>query len=226
MGAVRAIGNLCHPENLLISLQNGISHLEELIKMTDPPHWAAGVTALGANLRDEGEVIYAGSGLSRFGFLQKNFALKHLLNRAVSIFNACGLQAECSGEIERHIWGKLMINAAINALTVIHDCPNGDLIQNEHLMHTMHKVINEAAAVAKRKGIHIAGDPVAETVKVCQATASNISSMLQDVRRRRPTEIDAINGAIVRMAERFNIPAPVNSELTAKVKKIERSYRN
>jgi 2-dehydropantoate 2-reductase len=226
--AVKAIRDLFHSENLLITLQNGISHLEELTKRTDSPNWAAGVTALGANLKREGEVVFAGSGISRFGFLHwESPALKqkHLLQRAVAVFNRCGLQAEFSEEIERHIWGKLLINAGINALTAIHDCPNGDLLLNENRMRTMHEAINEAAGVARRKGVQIEGDPMSEAVKVCRATAANISSMLQDVRRRRPTEIDAINGAIVRLAEHFKIPAPVNTMLTGKVKEIERSYK-
>jgi len=170
-------------------------------------------------------VVFAGSGKSRFGFLKNGDEIqRRLLQSAALALNLCGFGAEVAENIEAYIWEKLLINVGINALTAIHDCRNGDLLTVGNRRNTMQAAVLEAAAVAKAKGILLPADPVGKTFAVCKATAANLSSMLQDVRRHRTTEIDAINGAIVRLAKEFSIRVPVNFSLTEQVKKIERSF--
>jgi 2-dehydropantoate 2-reductase len=111
----------------------------------------------------------------------------------------------------------------VNALTAIYDCPNGKLLALPKAREMMRLAVLEAAAVAEACGVKISPDPVGRTLAVCRATAGNISSMLQDVRQGRGTEIEAINGEIVRLAATFNIPAPVNKRLTALVLNISPS---
>ena len=84
--------------------------------------------------------------------------------------------------------------------------------------------VREAEPIARAQGIQILADPVAVTLEVCKQTGQNISSMLQDVRHGRPTEIDSINGAIIKAARQLHIPVPVNEELVGKVKNIEKNY--
>jgi 2-dehydropantoate 2-reductase len=76
--------------------------------------------------------------------------------------------------------------------------------------------------VAQKLGIQVSPDPLAGVMEVCRATATNISSMLQDIRAGRPTEIEAINGAVVRLAESLQLPVPVNEELLRQVRALER----
>jgi len=223
--ALQNVHSLLHEANLLIALQNGIGHLEIIDRDFPTLVWAAGVTALGANLRKSGEVVFAGSGKSRFGFLKDSTEKqRRLLRKAVLALNECGFEAEVAENIEAYIWEKLLINVGINALTAIHDCRNGELLTNKNWRNTLQAAVLEAAAVAKAKGILLPADPVDKTLAVCNATAANFSSMLQDVRRHRPTEIDAINGAIVRVAEKLSLKVPVNIALTEQVKEIERSF--
>ena len=218
-------GGLLHDSNLLITLQNGISHPAIIGRFFPSICWAAGVTAMGANLRSACEVVHAGSGKSRFGFLQHCPARQQLLlRRAVAALNDCGFDSEVSRNIEARIWEKLLINVGINALTAIHECRNGDLLNDANRRNTLRAAVLEAAAVAEAKGIKLPRDPVEHTIAVCKATAANLSSMLQDVRRRRRTEIDAINGAIVGLGRELSIKVPVNALLTEQVKKIERTY--
>lgn len=224
--ALHHLRPLLHAGNLLITLQNGITHLELLREgLGHEKAWAAGVTALGAHLRAPGEVVFAGSGLSRFGFIgSTNHVADQLLDRAVTALRLSGFDAEVTESIEQRIWEKLLINVGINALTAIHDLANGRLLENPALVSTMRAATAEAEEVAKGHGIVLTGDSLARTIAVCHATAANISSMLQDVRRRKPTEIEAINGAIVRLAEVLGIEAPVNRSLTAQVKRLEQGY--
>ena len=180
---------------------------------------------MGANLRATGEVIFAGSGLSRFGFIESASDIARLLlDRAVDALKKSRFDAEVTDSIEQRIWEKLIINAGINALTAIHDLANGRLLDDPAITATMQAATAEAENVARALGVILADDSFTKTVAVCQATAANVSSMLQDIRRHRRTEIDAINGAIVRLGEKMGVDVPVNRRLTEQVKTIERSY--
>lgn len=137
----------------------------------------------------------------------------HKLAEAAALLNRAGLKSEISPDIKAELWRKLVINAGINALTVIYDCPNGALLEIPPARRTMAAAVIEAAAVAAACGFPLGEDPVALTEEVCRRTAGNISSMLQDSRRGRPGEIAAINGEIVRRAARCGLAVPVNREL-------------
>jgi 2-dehydropantoate 2-reductase len=137
---------------------------------------------------------------------------------------AAGLETEAVTDILDHIWGKLLINVGINALTAIQNCPNGHLLKSAELKKCLAGAVREAAEVAKAKGVCLTEDPVAATLEVCKATGKNISSMLQDVRNKRLTEIDAINGAVIAEARLLEIPTPINEELIRQVHVIEKGY--
>ena len=216
---------LLGPDTLLLGLQNGIAHLELLEAVTSTPLVAAGVTALGATLLEPGHVRYAGRGPTRLGFLHPPTADGETrLGQVATMFSAAGLEAEVVVDLKGQIWAKLFVNVGINALTAIHGCRNGELLNMPEVRAQLVKAVREAMAVARAMLIPIVADPVASTLEVCRATAENISSMLQDVRQQRPTEIDAINGAIVEHGHRLQVPVPVNELLVRKVKEIEADY--
>jgi 2-dehydropantoate 2-reductase len=112
------------------------------------------------------------------------------------------------------LWGKLVINAAINPLTALLRISNGKLLVIPEVHELMAEAAREAAIVAARRGVKLPyADPVTAVEDVARKTAANTSSMLQDVLRGTPTEIDAINGAIVQAAEKLGVPTPVNRML-------------
>ena len=120
------------------------------------------------------------------------------------------------------IWTKMLANVAINALTAITGLYNGELLELEETKAVMLKAVDEAVAVAKAMGIKLlVDDPHEFVLGIARATATNKSSMLQDVERGRRTEIDAINGMIVHYGRELGIPTPVNEVLVAAVKGIE-----
>lgn len=211
--------------SLLICFQNGLRHLAVLKEELGKTNWAAGVTAQGATLVRPGHVRHAGRGITRVGFPapQGQDALS-LLKKTATIMTAAGLETEVVTDILDHIWGKLLINVGINALTAILNCPNGHLLESAEAKKRLEGAVREAAEVAKAKGIGLAEDPVAATLEVCKATEKNISSMLQDVRNKRLTEIDAINSAVVAEARLLGIPAPINEGLVRQVQEIEKGY--
>jgi 2-dehydropantoate 2-reductase len=216
---------LAHPDSLLITLQNGIGHLEMLKTEKKLPAIILGVTALGANLVSTGHVRHAGSGLTRIGFLKPaNFARSLLLAKVCNLLNDCGMETAIVDNILDYVWTKLLINAGINALTAIHLCPNGKLLESEDTLNTLTAAVKEGEAVARANGIQVPNDPVAMTIDVCRRTSRNLSSMLQDINKKRRTEIDSINGEIVAAGRKSGIPVPVNEELVNKIKKIEEAY--
>ncbi|MBU0484606.1 MAG: 2-dehydropantoate 2-reductase [Proteobacteria bacterium] len=221
---LQSISSALHDKSLLISFQNGISHLNILQENTLPCQTAIGVTSLGANLVKPGHVKYGGYGLTKIGFAQPGNLADQTLEIAASLFNSSGLDTIVVSDIINHVWSKLLINVGINALTAIHDCPNGQLLELPKAREHLRGAVKEAAAVARALEIKIDHDPIVRCMEVCRATEQNISSMLQDVRRKRPTEIDAINGAIIETASRLGIPAPINRELVGKIKRIEQKY--
>lgn len=233
-GAVRPIlaqiPFLCDKNSLLIAFQNGIGHLAPLAELSADTAWALGVTAQGATLAGPGHVLHRGRGLTRIGLAPQLSAPKDearaKLVRAARALSGAGIETAPVDDILNHVWAKLLINAGINALTVIHDCPNGALLDSPDAVAVMRAAILEGKEVAEKSGIYPGADPLKAAVEVCRATAANISSMLQDVRAKRLTEIDAINGALVRCAAELDIPVPVNRELTRKIKEIERGYDN
>jgi 2-dehydropantoate 2-reductase len=126
-------------------------------------------------------------------------------------FTEAGFQVQTVNDADALIWGKLVINAAINPLTALLHVPNGELLQRPEARKLMGALARETAAVAVANGVHLPfEDAVRAAEDVAQKTAANHSSMYQDVLRGAPTEIDAICGAITQAGEELGIPTPVN----------------
>ena len=142
--------------------------------------------------------------------------------RLADLFIACGLPAEMSDDLDALVWGKLIVNAGINALTALLRVPNGALATTPEARALAEQAACEAVAVAQARGVRLREpDPVAHVLAVAQATGANRSSMLQDVLRGSPSEIATINGAIVREGRRLGVPTPVNDLLTALVQALD-----
>jgi 2-dehydropantoate 2-reductase len=203
---------------LVVTLQNGLGNRELLAAALGDTYVGQGVTALGATLLGLGRVRQAGQGTTVFGSAPDRAGMATL----VDLFNACGLQAELGDDLDGLVWGKLVVNAGINALTALLRVPNGALADNADARALLAGAVAEAAAVAQARGTLLPyGDPLAHTLAVAHSTSANHSSMLQDILRGSPTEIDAINGAVAREGLRLGVPTPINSMLMALVRALE-----
>ncbi len=215
--------SLLSKDTISLFMQNGISHLKPNIKTETPICF--GSTTEGAYLVDTNHVHHAGTGRTSLGFLTKPSpkALRKL-NRLGEIFNEGSLKAEITPAINNVIWEKLLINIGINGLTAIHNCNNGTLLENSELKTRMITAVEEAKRVAEAYDIAFQADPILRVFEVCNKTAGNISSMLQDVRARRKTEIEAINGALISLAEKNKLDCPENQRIVDQIREIETSY--
>ena len=138
------------------------------------------------------------------------------------LFNRAGLETRISDDVDSLLWSKLIVNVGINALTALLRVPNGVLAQTPECDLLMARAVAEAVAVARALSIGLDGERQLERVReVCLRTADNRASMLQDILRGRPTEIDAINGAVVARGRAAGVDTPVNLLLTQLVQALE-----
>ncbi|MER3545320.1 MAG: 2-dehydropantoate 2-reductase [Chloroflexota bacterium] len=209
--AARQAAEWLAPQGLALTLQNGLGNDEVLAASLGAARVALGVTAQGAMLLGPGRVYHAGVGLTHLGVTPLT---RERLAEVGALFRQAGLETHLTENIAGLVWGKLVVNSAINPLTALLRVPNGALLQNERARALMEAVAWETAHVAQAQGIRLPFDDPAERVReVAARTAHNRSSMLQDVLRGAPTEIEAINGAVVRAGQRLGVPTPINATL-------------
>jgi 2-dehydropantoate 2-reductase len=221
--AIKSVKDLIGEETQVITLQNGVGNIQILNDVAGEDRVIGGTTSLGATVLDHGRIKYAGKGETVIG--KANGKVLGPLRDVANVLNKAGLETKVSRDINGVIWSKLIINVGINALAVATRLHNGDLLEYDGTKDIMRAAVQEAVKVAKRKRIKLVyDDPIQKVEGVAKATASNVCSMLQDVLKKRRTEIDFINGAIVRQAKALNIPTPVNEVLTNLIKTIEASY--
>jgi len=203
----------CLPtDGVALTLQNGIGNREILSRHLGGQRVALGVTTIGANLLGPGRVRPAGEGVISLG-------AHPLMGQMAVILRAGGFLVEMSPDPNGLLWGKLVINAAINPITALLGITNGELLERLPARVLLTTVAREAAAVAVAQGVRLPyPDPVVAVETIARRTATNRSSMLQDVARGAPTEIDAICGAIVEAGERTGVQTPANRTLWQLVK--------
>jgi len=209
-------------DTVFLTLQNGLGNEETIRQQVDPRKVILGVTNQGATFLGPGRIRHAGWGKTYIGEFDGKVTPR--MTEIAQLFTSAGIESEVSSNIQSLVWNKLFINVGINAVAAITGLRNGRLLDYPETLRLMEALVSEAVAVARRKGIPIERNP-SETVKaVAEATKENRCSMGQDFDNRRKTEIDAINGAVVREAERLGISVPYNEMITDLVKVIEKGF--
>lgn len=220
-GTLPSLRSLAGNETFVLSLQNGLGNLEALAPAVESKNLFAGATTQGATVVALNHIRHAGGGQTLIGPLGPNQAGAEELAGALA---QAGIEAAATPDTKGMLWSKLVINAAIGPVSVLADRPNGALAENEKWRALLAQAAQEGAAVAAGGGIQLMfADPVKAVLAVCEKTAENISSMLQDIRRGRKTEIEAINGALLRAAAELGMATPANRQLYQAVVDRERS---
>lgn len=221
--AIRSIRGLIHKDTYVLTLQNGVGNVQILNDAFGEGRVIGGVTSHGATVLGWGHIRHAGKGDTIIG--DSSGRVLGPVREIARVLTKAGFDTRISKDIRSLIWSKLIINVGINALTGITRLNNGRLVEYSGTREVMRTAVQEAVRVAKRKRIKIAyDDPIQKVEGVAKATGGNVSSMLQDIRKKRRTEIDFINGAIARHAKALGIPTPANEVLTNLIKTIESSY--
>ena len=208
-------------DTAVLTLQNGLGNIEQIESNLGGRNIIAGTTAQGATLLEPGRIRHAGTGRTVIGELDG--CLSERLSALKCLFDSAGADTDLSENVIGLIWDKLLVNVGINALTAITRQKNGNLLEYEEIERVLESAVLEGVAVAHTKGIALGyEDAVAHAKAVCAATAANKSSMLQDILNKRQTEIETINGAIMKEGAALGVETPANAILYRLIKFFER----
>mgnify|MGYP000022285327 CR=1 FL=1 len=210
-------------DTVVLSLQNGLGHEDILAEVVGQARVLAGKTYAGGVLIGTGHIIAGTQGKdTHIGEL--NGQVTERVTRIAEVFNAAGLLTHVSENIMGTMWDKLLVNVATGALSGITRLTYGELYQLPEIEATAISAVAEAMAVAKAKGIALSvTDPKQPWVKAAAGLPDEFkASMLQSLEKGSITEIDFVNGAVVRWGAKLGVPTPVNLALVACMKGIER----
>lgn len=201
-------------EAIFVSLQNGLGNEEAIAERA--PRVLSAVINQGAIFLEPGVVFHAGERDTYFGPFAGAGAED--VERLAEAFVTAGMAALAVPDVERRLWEKTILNAAVNPVTALLGLRTGELL-DEATERILERIVEESVAVAKAAGIEVGAAAIMEAIRaVARATPDNKSSMLQDLERGKRTEIDAINGAIVERAQRLGVEAPLNDLLSRLVR--------
>jgi 2-dehydropantoate 2-reductase len=219
--AAQSARRIMGPFSRALTLQNGMGNAQTIAEIVGAERVLAGTTAQGATLLGPGRIRHGGSGETHIGSMVGS--CDEFCHEVARKFSRAGIPTTTNEEVNKLIWGKLIINAGINALTTLLKLRNGQLADFQETRELVKMAVKEAVAVAMAAEIKLPyEDAVAKVMETARATAANQSSMLQDILNGRLTEIDAINGALVREGEKWGVSTPVNKMLTLLVRTLEK----
>ncbi len=199
------LAQLIRPGGALLTLQNGLGNAEQLQDQVQAAQLLVGTTTYGAYRDHHGAVNWAGEGSIVFGPWRPEAKLSAQLTQ--SLLSESGLSVELLSDPRPALWQKLAVNLLTNPLTALIGCRNGQLLVQPKLVTCMQQLLEEFLVIAQRAGVTTGTSPFTQEelwaleCGVLQVTAENRSSMLQDCAAQRPTEIDAVTGALLGYAQ-------------------------
>jgi 2-dehydropantoate 2-reductase len=201
-------------KSIIVSLQNGIGSKEIIAKYIPEERIVYGSTSIGATRVNSNTVRLGGMGDIVIGGSKKESVA--VVGR---ILKEAGLNVIITVNPDEAIWKKAIINAGINPLGALLGVPNGEIVKNEYSRMLQEKIVREAVEVANSIGLSFnSNEMVKQTKNVCEKTAKNLCSMLQDVNAKRRTEIDNINGIIIQYGVKNSLPSPYNDAVYCLIK--------
>jgi 2-dehydropantoate 2-reductase len=202
------------PDSLVLCLQNGVDNADRLRAVLPEHEVAAAVVYVATEMAGPGHLKHHGRG-------ELVIEPANGIDRVAAALAAAGVPTEVSPDVRGALWMKLLLNCAYNAISAIAQQPYGENVKGAGIWDVMHDVVDECLAVAKADGVQVPGDPHAATRKLVESMPAQYSSTAQDLARGKPTEIDFLNGYVVRRGQALGVPTPANRVLWALVKLLE-----
>ena len=202
------------PDALVLSLQNGVDNAERLRGVLPQHTVAAAVVYVATEMAGSGHVKHNGRGEL---VIEPTAASSDVAQALI----AAGVPTEVSANVRGALWAKLILNCAYNAVSAITQLPYGKTVAGEGVQALMRDVVAECRAVANADGVQVPGDVDAAIRKIADTMPNQFSSTAQDLARAKRTEIDYLNGFVVRRGEALGVQTPANRVLWALVKLLE-----
>ena len=213
------------PDATVVTVQNGLG-AEGIVRRHGDWPLVSGVTFMSGTRHDDTHVEYILDTETWLG--PYNGIPYDRVEELADLIERSGLKARAFPDLKPAQWSKLIFNATVNAVAALTGLPHDAHFAAEEdfgdLGHLVHALIDEGKAVAAAAGIELLEDPWEMNVLATRRGSAHYPSMLEDVEARRPTEIDLITGALVREAERLNVPAPLHTTLYRLLKAKEASW--
>jgi 2-dehydropantoate 2-reductase len=200
-------------DTLLLTLQNGVDNAERL-RTALTQEVAAAVVYVATEMSGPGHVKHHGRG-------ELVIEPSRTSESVAQMLIAAGVPTEISDNVRGALWAKLILNCAYNALSAIARVPYGQLVQAEGVTDVMRAVVDECLAVAKADGVQVSGDVDAAVRRIAETMPAQYSSTAQDLMRGKRSEIDHLNGLVVRRGAALGVPTPANRVLQVLVKLLE-----
>jgi 2-dehydropantoate 2-reductase len=210
---------------LVVSLQNGVDNVERIRAAGLDP--IAAVVYVASSMPAPGRVKHGGRGDLLIGDLpgREGRPREDAVARVSSWFEAAGVPCRVSPDIQADLWIKLIYNSALNAISAVVRAPYGDIVSIAEPRETVRQLVNECVAVGRAAGVSLSDDDFGEMVlRFAEKVGPVFSSTGQDLDRGKRTEIDALNGFVVRRGAELGVPTPVNQSLLALVKLCEAQF--
>jgi 2-dehydropantoate 2-reductase len=214
--------SVLHKDGWVLTLQNGMGNVEAIARVVPASRILAGTTSHGATMLGPGMIRHAGVGPTVIGAWTGEDLSG--AQKTAECLTRAGIETTVADDVRSVIWNKLLVNVGINAVTALTGIRNGQLLDLESSRWISRTAVDEAVAVARKLGVRVRDDAVSHVFRIAEATAANRSSMGQDVDHRRRTEIGAINGYIVKEAEKLGLPVPVNRTLSGLVETMQEHF--
>ena len=219
--AARIATRVLKPDGCAMTLQNGIGNVEALVEALGAPRVIAGVSMNSAANPEPGRVLYTNAGMTSIGELDGRESER--VRSIAAMLNAVEIPTEIVADPMMYVWRKWVLNCGVNALTAVTQLRSGDMFRVPEMNDLQQHVIDEILMVVNRKGLKLADPDPRGTIRGHCLKRFNKPSMMQHIEQGRRTEIDAINGALVREARALGIAVPYNEAVVAIVKGLEKS---
>ena len=204
------------PDGWAISLQNGIGNVEELVKILGPGRVVGGISYHSAALSAPGHALHTNTGPTYIGELDGSSSDR--VQELMNTMRLSGFEPEVVPDIMSVIWSKFVLNCGINPLCAVSGLRAGEVARNAAADLMQSLVLDEVMAVVRAKGVELTNDDMIGYIKKLTRLRYNKPSMQQHMEAARPTEIDSLNGALVREAKLLGVKVPFNEALVLMVK--------
>lgn len=218
--AARELAPLISPETFLVSLQNGVDNIERIRRATGIEAVAAAVY-VAAEMIGPGRLRHNGRSELVIGNLAGQTRSRSELERLSAVCERGGIGCPITDNLDGELWMKLILNCAYNGISGLGRSNYARMTSNPYVRETMQEVAREIMAVAAAAGIRLPADPVEKTIRLADSMPMQVSSTAHDMERGRATEIDSLNGYVVRRGRELGIPTPVNQAIYGLVKLVE-----
>lgn len=216
--AGRLLAPLIGPDTAVVDLQNGIDAEDELAAIVGAEHVVGGVAYISARIDEPGVILHVGKG-AKLAFGEFGGKKSPRVEALAAACDEAGITNEISADIEAALWSKLVMLASISAIACLTRLPINESVAEPETAELLHAAMKEVSDVAAAKGIALPGDPLASFSGVTRGGSTGIRpSMLVDLDRGKPLEIDRLSGAIVRAGAELGVPTPFHAMALALLK--------